>query len=178
MTRDPRPEPAGRPDPEPGRERRRASDPEPDPEPGHETRREHSRLYRRLHANPAIALASKVTVALVGGLVVLAGMVMIVTPGPALVLIPLGLAILATEFRWARRWLEKAREQARLAKERAEAMDPRVRRRRMLLTGLAVLVVVAVVGTYLWLYDWPGYAVSGWNWVQGLSGWVPELPGM
>jgi uncharacterized protein (TIGR02611 family) len=156
MTRDPRPEPARR----------------------HATRHEHSRLYRKLHANPALALASKVAVALVGGLVVLAGMVMIVTPGPALVLIPLGLAILATEFRWARRWLEKAREQARLAKERAEAMDPRVRRRRLLLTGLAVLVVLAVAGTYLWLYDWPGYAVSGWDWVQGLSGWVPELPGM
>jgi len=166
MTRDPRPEPASRPEHEPGRET------------GRDTGREHSRLYRKLHANPALALASKVAVALVGGLVVLAGMVMIVTPGPALVLIPLGLAILATEFRWARRWLEKAREQARLAKERAEAMDPRVRRRRLLLTGLAVLVVLAVAGTYLWLYDWPGYAVSGWDWVQGLSGWVPELPGM
>src|SRR6478736_3172590 len=38
--------------------------------------------------------------------VVLVGMIMIVTPGPAVVVIPLGLAILATEFLWARRLLD------------------------------------------------------------------------
>jgi uncharacterized protein (TIGR02611 family) len=139
---------------------------------------ERSRLYRRMHANPALALASKVAVAVVGGAVLIAGVIMMVTPGPALVLIPLGLAILASEFAWARRWLEKAREQARKAKERAEAMDPKVRRRRMLLTAAAVVVVVGLVVGYVALYDWPSTAVHGWNWVQGLSGWVPELPGM
>jgi hypothetical protein len=35
---------------------------------------------------------------------------MIVTPGPALVLVPLGLAILAIEFAWARRVLRRVRE--------------------------------------------------------------------
>ncbi len=35
---------------------------------------------------------------------------MIVTPGPALVVIPVGLAILAVEFVWARQWLKKLRE--------------------------------------------------------------------
>lgn len=35
---------------------------------------------------------------------------MIVTPGPAFVVIPVGLAILAVEFVWARRWLKKIRE--------------------------------------------------------------------
>src|SRR3989442_5551286 len=38
---------------------------------------------------------------------------MIVLPGPALVVIPVGLAILATEFVWARRLLERVREQVR-----------------------------------------------------------------
>ena len=49
-------------------------------------------------------------IAVVGATVVLLGIVMIVTPGPALVVIPVGLAILAIEFTWARRWLKRLRE--------------------------------------------------------------------
>jgi uncharacterized protein (TIGR02611 family) len=150
----------------------------PKADKGGEKRREPGPLHRRLHANRATALATKVVVGLVGGLVTVVGIIMIVTPGPAFVLIPLGLAILATEFAFARRWLEKAREQARKAQERAEAMDPRVRRRRLLLAGGAVLLVTAAVTGYVWFYDWPGYAVDGWDWVQSLAGWVPDLPGM
>jgi hypothetical protein len=37
---------------------------------------------------------------------------MIVLPGPALVVIPLGLGILGLEFAWARRWLRRAKETA------------------------------------------------------------------
>ena len=45
-----------------------------------------------------------------GTSVVLIGIVMIVAPGPAVVVIPLGLGILATEFLWARRLLESLKE--------------------------------------------------------------------
>jgi tellurite resistance protein TerC len=38
------------------------------------------------------------------------GVAMLVLPGPAILLIPLGLGILATEFRWARKWLTTARQ--------------------------------------------------------------------
>ena len=38
------------------------------------------------------------------------GMVMVVTPGPAVVVIPAGLAILATEYAWARRYLKRFKE--------------------------------------------------------------------
>ena len=41
--------------------------------------------------------------------VVLVGVVMLVTPGPAFLVIPAGLAILATEFFWARRLLKEVR---------------------------------------------------------------------
>jgi tellurite resistance protein TerC len=33
-----------------------------------------------------------------------------VLPGPAFIVIPIGLGILAIEFEWARRWLRRARE--------------------------------------------------------------------
>jgi tellurite resistance protein TerC len=54
--------------------------------------------------------AKRIAIAVVGGTVVLLGVVMIVTPGPGLVGIAVGLAILAVEFAWARRWLKRLRE--------------------------------------------------------------------
>jgi len=50
---------------------------------------------------------------LVCGLTVaLVGLIMFVTPGPGLVVLPLGLAILAIEFVWARRLLHQVRDRA------------------------------------------------------------------
>ena len=57
--------------------------------------------------------ARRLVVAVIGGTVLLVGVAMIVLPGPVLVVIPVGLAILATEFVWARRLLERVREQVR-----------------------------------------------------------------
>lgn len=54
--------------------------------------------------------ARRAVVATVGATVLLLGIVMLITPGPALVFIPLGLAILSIEFAWARHWLRKVRE--------------------------------------------------------------------
>jgi tellurite resistance protein TerC len=47
--------------------------------------------------------------AIIGTTVLLIGITLIVLPGPAILVIPLGLAILATEFVWAQRWLEKSK---------------------------------------------------------------------
>lgn len=51
----------------------------------------------------------RVLVTVLGGAVLAAGIALIVLPGPAFIVIPLGLAILAVEFAWARRWLRSAR---------------------------------------------------------------------
>ena len=51
----------------------------------------------------------KLFIALMGGTVVLIGVAMIVLPGPGLLVIAGGLAILATEFIWARRALRNAK---------------------------------------------------------------------
>lgn len=56
--------------------------------------------------------ARKVGVAVVGGAVLLAGLAMVVLPGPAFVVIPIGLTILASEFEWPRRMLAKVRKRA------------------------------------------------------------------
>lgn len=57
-------------------------------------------------------------VTVVGFTVLSVGIAMMVLPGPAVVVIPLGLAILATEFVWARRLLDRAR--TTLARNRSE----------------------------------------------------------
>jgi len=49
----------------------------------------------------------KILVGIMGGTVLLLGIVMIVTPGPAILVIPFGLGILATEFAWARHYKTK-----------------------------------------------------------------------
>jgi tellurite resistance protein TerC len=52
----------------------------------------------------------KLVIAVIGTTVLLVGIAMILLPGPAFVLIPAGLAILATEFAWAKALLRKAAE--------------------------------------------------------------------
>jgi uncharacterized protein (TIGR02611 family) len=67
-------------------------------------------------------LARQVVVAVIGGTVVVIGFAMMILPGPALLVIPAGLAILATEFAWARHLL-------RHVKERIEKLAQGARRR-------------------------------------------------
>lgn len=55
-------------------------------------------------------MGKRVVIFIVGSTVVLIGAVMFFTPGPALVVIPAGLAILGIEFAWARRWLKMLKE--------------------------------------------------------------------
>ena len=59
--------------------------------------------------------ARRAAVAVVGGTVLLLGAALLVLPGPAFLVIPIGLGILGLEFAWARRWLRKVRERAQSA---------------------------------------------------------------
>jgi len=61
--------------------------------------------------------------------VLLIGVALLVLPGPAFIVIPVGLAILATEYAWARRWLKRARRIAGnvvSGRDRATVRDTRV----------------------------------------------------
>jgi len=62
----------------------------------------------------------KLVVAVVGFTMLIAGIAMILLPGPAFIFIPAGLAILATEFLWAKKLLQKVREKLRRDKESKE----------------------------------------------------------
>ena len=62
--------------------------------------------------------AKKIVVAVIGFSVLFIGVLMIILPGPAFIVIPLGLVILASEFIWARRWLNKLKDGAGNIKNR------------------------------------------------------------
>jgi tellurite resistance protein TerC len=57
-------------------------------------------------------IARKVVVAALGSTILALGIALIVLPGPAVVVIPLGLAILGSEFLWARRLLRRVKQDA------------------------------------------------------------------
>jgi uncharacterized protein (TIGR02611 family) len=59
-----------------------------------------------------IKVVRRVIVSVIGATVLLIGVALLVLPGPAFIVIPIGLAILATEYAWARRWLKKVRRMA------------------------------------------------------------------
>jgi len=63
--------------------------------------------------NKPYKVVRKAVIAVIGASVLLIGAAMIFMPGPAIIVIPAGLAILATEFGWARILLSRLKEKAR-----------------------------------------------------------------
>jgi uncharacterized protein (TIGR02611 family) len=82
------------------------------------------RARRALRLNDVPPLVRRVVVGVIGGTVLLIGVALLVLPGPAFIVIPLGLAILATEFLWARRWLQKARSLVTPKNSRKQPQQP------------------------------------------------------
>ena len=58
-----------------------------------------------------------VMTAVIGFTVIAIGAAMLILPGPGLVVIALGLLILSAEFMWARRALDRMKDQARKARD-------------------------------------------------------------
>ena len=81
-----------------------------------------------------------------GFTVLLAGLAMLVLPGPALAVIPIGLFLLALEFQWAETWLERSIAQADRAKQKAAETSTLV---RVVTAGGTVLAIAGVVTWWL-----------------------------
>ncbi len=78
----------------------------------------------------------------VGFTVLLAGLAMLVLPGPALAVIPIGLFLLALEFQWAETWLERSIHQADKAKQKAAETSTLT---KVVTAGGTVLAIAGVV---------------------------------
>ncbi|MFI5668792.1 TIGR02611 family protein [Streptomyces sp. NPDC051704] len=98
----------------------------------------------------SLHLSWQVGVFIVGLAVIGAGVAMLVLPGPGWVAIFAGLAIWATEFAWAHlvlRWTKR-----KVTEAAQKALDPKVRRRNLILTGAGLVIAGALIGFYLWKY--------------------------
>jgi uncharacterized protein (TIGR02611 family) len=105
------------------------------------------RLARRRERHLQRSRAYRVIFVVAGALVTLAGVAMLALPGPAFVVIPIGLTMLAMEFDWAERWLEKALAKAEAAQRSAAAASPLQKAMGVGATalGIAAFVTAAIL---------------------------------
>jgi uncharacterized protein (TIGR02611 family) len=109
-----------------------------------------SRAPEFIKARRALHLSWQVGVFIVGLAVVVAGVIMLPLPGPGWLVIFGGMAIWATEFVWAQLVLRWTKRKVTEATQRA--LDPRVRRRNIILTSIGLVIVAALVGVYVWKF--------------------------
>jgi len=81
----------------------------------------------KLRSTVGYRVARRIVVAVIGTTVVLLGVAMLVLPGPGLLTIVGGLAILGMEFAFARRWLQRIKKETRST---VEKVKERARRKR------------------------------------------------
>jgi len=109
------------------------------------------RLHERREAHRRRSKAYRALFVLAGLAVTAAGISMLVLPGPALVVIPIGLAMLALEFAWAERALDAALRQAEQAQRAAQEASPAEKA----LSAVVVVFVAAAFAVAAVLYDIP-----------------------
>ncbi|MDG5806760.1 TIGR02611 family protein [Streptomyces ossamyceticus] len=109
-----------------------------------------SRAPEFVKARRMLHLSWQVAVFIIGLAVVVAGVIMLPLPGPGWVVIFGGMAIWATEFVWAQLVLRWTKRKVTEATQRA--LDPRVRRRNLILTSIGLVIVAVLMGVYLWKF--------------------------
>ncbi|AWW40550.1 MULTISPECIES: TIGR02611 family protein [Streptomyces] len=109
-----------------------------------------SRAPEFIKARRLLHVSWQVGVFLVGLAVVATGIVMLPLPGPGWVVIFGGMAIWATEFVWAQLVLRWTKRKVTEAAQRA--LDPKVRRRNIILTSIGLVIVGALLAVYLWKF--------------------------
>lgn len=107
--------------------------------------------------------AKRTLIGIVGGVVLVAGIIMIPYPGPGWLVVFAGLGILSTEFEWAQRVLH-------FAKGKYDAWQDWLARQHPAVKALFRLLTAAVVVVTIWLLN--GYGLInrvlglGWDWVN------------
>lgn len=121
------------------------------PAPQREPPRVVKKLQEKRETHKDRRLIVRAAFAVAGVVLVLGGVAMLVLPGPAFVVIPIGLAMLSLEFAWAGRLLDKSLEKADAAKDRATGASRTVK----LLTAAAIVLGVIAAVVVVLLYDVP-----------------------
>jgi uncharacterized protein (TIGR02611 family) len=114
--------------------------------------------------------AKRLMVFILGVAVALAGIAMLVLPGPGVLVIILGLVILATEFTWAERVLDRTTSTAAGAASRVT--DDRRGRAALAFSGVAMIIGGIVIATVFDRFLVVGVSVT----IAGIIGLVTLLP--
>jgi len=101
------------------------------------------RLRERRHEHRQRGWIYRTAFVIAGFVILAAGLAMLVLPGPALVVIPIGLAVLSLEFAWAERLVERALVQASEARVRAARATPGQKLLSAAATACAIAAFVA-----------------------------------
>jgi uncharacterized protein (TIGR02611 family) len=109
------------------------------------------RLRQQRERHRARPLVARVLYVVVGFTLLGAGVAMLVLPGPAFVVIPIGLALLSLEFAWAENLLDRALEQGEVARRKASETT----RTQRVLSGVAVALGAGALVTWAILGDIP-----------------------
>ncbi|KMS74972.1 membrane protein [Streptomyces viridochromogenes] len=103
-----------------------------------------------IKARRVLHVSWQVGVFVIGLAIVVAGIIMLPLPGPGWVVIFGGMAVWATEFVWAQLVLRWTKRKVTEAAQRA--LDPKVRRRNIILTSIGLVIVGVLVGIYVWKF--------------------------
>jgi uncharacterized protein (TIGR02611 family) len=132
-----------------------------------ERKRRWARWRDGLRDHPMADIAYRIVVGVVGLAVLGAGIIAIPYPGPGWAIVFVGLAILATEFEWARHAL-------RFTRERYDRVMAWFKRQGLWVKALGVVVTVAVVVGTLWLLGALAFAAKlvglDWPWLKSPIG--------
>jgi uncharacterized protein (TIGR02611 family) len=101
------------------------------------------RVLDRIRANPTGHLALKIGIALLGGLVIALGIILIPFPGPGWAIVIFGLAIWSIEFTWTKRVLKYTKQQV-------QSWTRWIGRRSLPARALLGAIGAAFVGAIVW----------------------------
>jgi uncharacterized protein (TIGR02611 family) len=111
--------------------------------------------------------SKRIGTAIVGGLVVILGIIAIPYPGPGWLIVFTGLAILATEFAWAQRILDRARGEY-------DRWQQWLKRQKPVIRGLVIAFTCLIVVVTLWLLNMYGFLDKllhlHWAWLHSPIG--------
>ncbi|HEU5472888.1 MAG TPA: TIGR02611 family protein [Actinophytocola sp.] len=125
--------------------------------------RHRKRRPRWATRSPGMLALYRVSVAALGGLVLIVGIVLIPYPGPGWLIVFAGLAILATEFHWAHRALTFARGRYTAWTHWLRRQHVLVRLTMYALTCLVVLTTLYLLGVFGLVGGWLGI---DWPWLD------------
>ena len=128
------------------------------------------KLRRKLHAQRervrakrTLNLAYRISLGVLGGVVLVAGIVMVPYPGPGWLVVFAGLGILATEFHWAHSVNVFAKRHYHRWMEWLKRQNPITKLAVMSGTGLIVLLTLWLVGLFGTAASWVGL---DWPWLS------------